>query len=62
MGLVMCAVDRSEAGATVMDAAKARSALSAAWMATGNDDELFTRFSLDRFAKGAIEREGMIIG
>jgi sarcosine oxidase subunit beta len=32
------------------------------WMCTGHDDELFTRFNLDRFAKGRLEREDMIIG
>lgn len=34
----------------------------AQWMVTGADDELFTRFSLDRFSHGALEREDMIIG
>jgi len=34
----------------------------AAWMTSGNDDELFTRFNLDRFARGQLEREDMIIG
>ena len=34
----------------------------AAWMTTGEDDELFTRFNLDRFSRGAVEREEMIIG
>ncbi|MGZ6131945.1 MAG: FAD-dependent oxidoreductase [Myxococcaceae bacterium] len=34
----------------------------AAWMATGESDELFTRYTLDRFARGDVERETMIIG
>jgi sarcosine oxidase subunit beta len=34
----------------------------AAWMCTGQPDELFTRFNLDRFAAGRLEREDMIIG
>jgi sarcosine oxidase subunit beta len=34
----------------------------AAWMATGESDELFERFTLDRFAAGRLEREDMIIG
>ncbi|MCE9670179.1 FAD-dependent oxidoreductase [Myxococcus stipitatus] len=34
----------------------------AKWMATGESDELFTRFSLRRFSEGSIEREDMIIG
>ena len=34
----------------------------AAWMAKGESDELFTRFSLERFARGELEREEMIIG
>lgn len=34
----------------------------AAWMATGQDDELFTRFNLRRFSEGKLEREDMIIG
>lgn len=34
----------------------------AAWMATGESDELFERFSLDRFRTGKLEREDMIIG
>lgn len=34
----------------------------AAWMCTGQPDELFTRFNLDRFAAGRMEREDMIIG
>lgn len=34
----------------------------AAWMTTGEPDELFTRFSLRRFAEGRLEREDMIIG
>ena len=34
----------------------------AAWMATGNSDELFERFNLSRFAQGRLEREDMIIG
>jgi len=35
----------------------------AEWMATGNQDELFTRFDLTRFARpGRLEREEMIIG
>jgi len=34
----------------------------AAWMVTGTPDELFTRFDLDRFRTGKLERETMIIG
>ena len=34
----------------------------AAWMCTGDPDELFTRFNLSRFAEGRLEREDMIIG
>jgi sarcosine oxidase subunit beta len=34
----------------------------AAWMATGESDELFERFTLQRFADGRLEREDMIIG
>ncbi len=34
----------------------------AAWMATGESDELFDRFTLGRFAEGRMEREDMIIG
>lgn len=34
----------------------------AAWMATGESDELFERFTLSRFAEGRLEREDMIIG
>jgi sarcosine oxidase, subunit beta len=34
----------------------------AEWMVTGQPDELFTRFSLERFARGKLEREDMIIG
>jgi sarcosine oxidase subunit beta len=34
----------------------------AKWMATGESDELFERFSLSRFAEGRLEREDMIIG
>ncbi len=34
----------------------------AAWMMTDTQDELFTRFSLGRFAEGRLERENMIIG
>ncbi|MEW6434791.1 MAG: FAD-dependent oxidoreductase [Myxococcota bacterium] len=34
----------------------------AAWMATGESDELFERFTLSRFAEGRMEREDMIIG
>jgi sarcosine oxidase subunit beta len=34
----------------------------AEWMCTGAADELFTRFNLDRFARGRFEREDMIIG
>ena len=34
----------------------------ARWMATGESDELFERFSLGRFAAGRLEREDMIIG
>ena len=34
----------------------------AKWMATGESDELFERFTLSRFAEGRLEREDMIIG
>jgi sarcosine oxidase subunit beta len=34
----------------------------AAWMATGESDELFERYTLDRFTSGRMEREDMIIG
>lgn len=34
----------------------------AEWMATGESDELFERFTLSRFAEGRMEREDMIIG
>ncbi len=34
----------------------------ARWMATGQSDELFERFTLSRFAEGRLEREDMIIG
>lgn len=34
----------------------------AAWMMTGESDELFERFTLSRFAEGRMEREDMIIG
>ncbi len=34
----------------------------AGWMATGQSDELFERFTLQRFAEGRLEREDMIIG
>jgi sarcosine oxidase, subunit beta len=34
----------------------------AKWMATGQSDELFERFTLSRFAEGRLEREDMIIG
>lgn len=34
----------------------------AQWMATGESDELFERFTLSRFAEGRMEREDMIIG
>lgn len=34
----------------------------ARWMATGESDELFERFTLSRFAEGRLEREDMIIG
>jgi sarcosine oxidase, subunit beta len=34
----------------------------AEWMVSGKPDELFTRFSLDRFRTGKLEREDMIIG
>ncbi len=34
----------------------------AEWMVTGHSDELFSRFSLERFAGGTLEREEMIIG
>jgi len=35
---------------------------TAAWMAGDNGDELFTRFNLERFRSGRLERETMIIG
>ena len=34
----------------------------AKWMASGQSDELFERFTLGRFAEGRMEREDMIIG
>lgn len=34
----------------------------AKWMATGESDELFERFTLSRFAEGRMEREDFIIG
>jgi sarcosine oxidase subunit beta len=34
----------------------------AAWMTTGEPDELFHRFNLRRFTTGRLEREDMIIG
>ncbi len=34
----------------------------ARWMATGESDELFERFTLSRFAEGRMEREDFIIG
>jgi hypothetical protein len=34
----------------------------AAWMVSDTQDELFTRFDLDRFRTGKLERETMIIG
>ncbi len=34
----------------------------AGWMASGESDELFERFTLGRFAEGRMEREEMIIG
>ncbi len=34
----------------------------AAWMVKDTPDELFTRFDLDRFRTGKLERETMIIG
>ena len=34
----------------------------AQWMATGESDELFERFTLSRFAEGRMEREDMITG
>ncbi|MFZ5441056.1 MAG: FAD-dependent oxidoreductase [Myxococcota bacterium] len=34
----------------------------AKWMATGESDELFERFTLSRFEEGRLEREDMIIG
>jgi glycine/D-amino acid oxidase-like deaminating enzyme len=34
----------------------------AAWMAQDTGDELFTRFNLERFTTGRLERETMIIG
>jgi sarcosine oxidase subunit beta len=35
---------------------------TAKWLATGQSDELFERFTLQRFAEGRLEREDMIIG
>src|SRR5215510_769940 len=34
----------------------------AEWMVKGASDDLFTRFNLDRFQRGALEREEFIIG
>jgi sarcosine oxidase, subunit beta len=34
----------------------------AQWMVKGTSDELFTRFNLERFARGELEKETMIIG
>ncbi len=34
----------------------------AKWMTTGESDELFERFTLQRFAEGRLEREDMVIG
>jgi sarcosine oxidase subunit beta len=34
----------------------------AAWMVKDTRDELFTRFDLERFRTGRLERETMIIG
>lgn len=34
----------------------------AAWMASGSEDDLFTRFDLNRFGRDQLEREEMIIG
>jgi len=34
----------------------------AEWMVTGHPDELFSRFSLERFSRPSLEREEMIIG
>ncbi len=34
----------------------------AAWLLTGEPDELFSRFTLSRFAEGRLEREDMVIG
>ncbi len=34
----------------------------AAWMTTGESDELFERFTLQRFAEGRLEKENMVIG
>lgn len=34
----------------------------ARWMTTGESDELFERFTLERFAEGRLEREDFIIG
>lgn len=34
----------------------------AEWMVTGTPDDLFTRYNLDRFSRGGLEREDMIIG
>ncbi|GEJ56344.1 FAD-dependent oxidoreductase [Anaeromyxobacter diazotrophicus] len=36
--------------------------LMAGWMAGGPPDEIFTRFTVDRFARGALAREEFIIG
>ena len=35
---------------------------TAEWMVHGAEDELFTRFNLERFSKGGLEKEEMIIG
>jgi sarcosine oxidase subunit beta len=36
--------------------------LMAAWMAGGPPDEIFTRFTVDRFARGGLAKEDFIIG
>ena len=36
--------------------------LMAAWMAGGPPDEIFTRFTVDRFGRGGVEKEDFIIG
>jgi hypothetical protein len=34
----------------------------ARWMASGEPDELFSRYALERFDRGGVEREELIIG